>query len=91
MVIDELYTVHLAFSELCTQLHGNVNALANIRMVYQISKITLNVVTQLASLISHLAAYGVDFDTTRTQLFRVGGNSLLHHLDDIGIETAAKR
>ena len=64
MVVDELYAVYLAIVELLAQLHGHVDALANIGMIDQSGIIALDVITQLASLLSHLTTDSIDLDTT---------------------------
>ena len=69
VVIDQLYLVDLALGKAITQLHGQVDTLLHVGMVYKVGQVALHVVTQLAGLLGHLTANGVNLHILLAQFF----------------------
>ena len=69
VVIDQLYLVDLALGKAIAQLHGQVDTLLHVGMVYKVGQVALHVVTQLAGLLGHLTANGVNLHILLAQFF----------------------
>ena len=89
VMVEHLHTVDFAFHVLRSQFVGYIDALGNVGLVGEFTEVAGRSVAKFGYLLCHLAPDGIDDDFLLTQML-ILVEGMLHHLDDVGIETSTE-
>ena len=90
-MIDEFHLINLSICKFPAKFHRNLDTLLYVGFVSQRREFTLYLQPHLLRLLIDLTANGIDLDIVATDGLVVFVDSIQHHLDGVGIESATER
>ena len=88
VMVYHLYSVYFVFAEEFLKFFTYLDAVTSIRFVCKTIEIASSIQSQFINFLAYFSAYRID-DDFYTSLF-ITVNSLLHHLQNIGIKSTTK-